>query len=112
MNWDIFAVIVFVLCLSLVALRYALKSRPSKDILVLHILGNNGLSGLDIARRSQGKLKEVLVNDTLRDVECRGLLSTFEVADSRFERGGRPQTFYLATPKGKKLLANSPPIED
>lgn len=112
MNWNIFAIVVFVLCLGLVALRYALKSRPSKEILVLHILGKSGMSGPDIARKSQGKLKEASVNITLRDMERQGLLSTFEVADTKFERGGHPQTFYLATPKGKKLLASSPPIED
>jgi len=112
MNWNIFAVVVFVLCLALVALRYALKSRPPKEILVLHILGNSGLSGLDIARRSQGKLKETLVNSTLRDMERQGLLSTFEVADTMSERGGRPRIIYSATSKGKELLASSPPMED
>ncbi|MDD5726249.1 MAG: helix-turn-helix transcriptional regulator [Patescibacteria group bacterium] len=70
------------------------------------------MSSQDIARRSQGKLKEALVNSTLRDMERKGLLSTFEVADKQSERGGRPRTFYLATPKGRELLASSPPIED
>jgi DNA-binding PadR family transcriptional regulator len=112
MNWNIFAIVIFVLCLALVALGYALKSRPSKEILVLHILGDSGMGGLDIARRSQGKLKEVLVNSTLRDMERQGLLSTFEAPDTRSERGGRSRTIYSATSKGKELLASSPPIED
>lgn len=75
-----------------------------KELLVLELLREHELYGLQLVASSNGRLKRGTVYVTLGRMEDKGYLtSTLESAPSG--TGGLPRRIYTATPLGRRMLA-------
>lgn len=75
-----------------------------KELLVLELLGDQELYGLQLVAASSRRLKRGTVYVTLGRMEEKGYItSTLEAAPAR--AGGLPRRVYTATPLGRRMFA-------
>jgi PadR family transcriptional regulator, regulatory protein PadR len=75
-----------------------------KELLVLELLREEDLYGLQLVAISRGRLKRGTVYVTLGRMEEKGYIrSTLEAAPSG--AGGLPRRIYAATPLGRRMFA-------
>jgi DNA-binding PadR family transcriptional regulator len=75
-----------------------------KELLVLELLGDQALYGLQLVATSRRRLKRGTVYVTLGRMEEKGYItSTLEAAPPK--AGGLPRRVYTATPLGRRMFA-------
>ena len=75
-----------------------------KELLVLELLREQDLYGLQLVAASSGRLKRGTVYVTLGRMEEKGYL-TSRLEDAPSATGGLPRRLYSATPLGRRMFA-------
>jgi len=88
---------------SVIAWRLFAESEQARRMLVLEGLSTGAWTGLELVRRSNGKLGQGTVYPTLRGMERDGLVTSREGMPVP-ERGNRPRRYYVITHEGRAWL--------